>query len=88
MVLVITIPADADTSEKSTVTQSGDNSNQCVPSIQFGNDGENDNEQTATQQYSTADDIEVSGNTMTFSPELTAPCTPTIQQSSASSTKA
>ena len=68
-----------------TATQSGNNSNQCVTPLQFGNTGSNQNGQAFLQYASTADDLEGEGATFTFAPELTAPCTQAVQQSSAAS---
>ena len=67
------------------VTSTGNNSNQCVTPLQFGNTGSNQNAQGALQYVSSSDDIELEGSTFTFAPELTAPCTQAVQQSSAAS---
>src|SRR5918911_1310469 len=69
------------------VTSTGNNSNQCVTPLQFGNTGSNQNAQGALQYVSSSDDIELGGGTMTFAPELTAPCTQQVQQSSAASSR-
>ena len=67
------------------VTSTGNNSNQCVTPLQFANTGSNQNAQGALQYVSSSDDIELEGSTFTFAPELTAPCTQQVQQSSAAS---
>ena len=67
------------------VQSTGNNSNQCVTPLQFGNTGSNQNAQGFLQYASTADDLEGEGATFTFAPELTAPCTQAVQQSSAAS---
>jgi hypothetical protein len=73
------------------VTSTGNNSNQCVTPLQFGNTGSNQNAQGFLQYASTTDgafgDITGTGGTFTFAPELTAPCTQAVQQSSAASSK-
>ena len=69
------------------VTSTGNNSNQCVTPLQFGNTGSNQNAQGALQYVSSSDDIELEGSTFTFAPELTAPCTQQVQQSSAASSR-
>src|SRR5919199_4962673 len=66
-------------------TSTGNNSNQCVTPLQFGNTGSNQNAQGFLQYNSTADDLQGEGSTFTFAPELTAPCTQAVQQSSAAS---
>src|SRR3982750_3046306 len=63
----------------------GNNSNQCVTPLQFGNTGSNQNAQGFLQYNSTADDLEGTGSEFSFAPELTAPCTQQVQQSSAAS---
>ncbi len=63
----------------------GNSSNQCLTPLQFGNTGSNQNGQAFLQYASTADDLEGEGATFTFAPELTAPCTQQVQQSSAAS---
>jgi hypothetical protein len=63
----------------------GNSSNQCVTPLQFGNTGSNQNAQGFLQYNSTADDLSGDGSTFTFAPELTAPCTQQVQQSSAAS---
>src|SRR3982750_3011859 len=76
-----------DVSANFSVQSSGNNSNQCVTPLQFGNTGSNQNAQGFLQYNSTADDLSGEGATFTFAPELTAPCTQQVQQSSAASSK-
>ena len=66
-----------------TVTSSGDNSNQCVAPLQFGNTGNVQNTQGFLQYASTADDIEFEGSGFSFAPELTNTCEQTVQQAAA-----
>ena len=66
-----------------TVTGSGDNSNQCVAPEQFGNTGNVQNAQGFLQYASTSGDIEFGGSSMTFSPTLTNSCTQPVQQAAA-----
>ena len=68
-----------------TATQSGNNSNQCVTPLQFGNTGSLQNGQAVLQYRSTSGDIELEGSTFEFSPSLTANCTQAVQQSAAAS---
>ena len=65
------------------VTSSGDNGNQCVAPLQFGNTGNTQNFQGFLQYNSTADDIEFSGSSFTFTPSLTNTCEQTVQQAAA-----
>ncbi len=67
------------------VLSSGNNSNQCVTPLQFGNTGSNQNAQGFLQYASTADDLQAQGGTFSFTPTLSAPCEQTVQQSSAAS---
>ena len=98
LVLAVAIPALAQVSNENanenesgdvtatfSVQSTGNNSNQCVTPLQFGNTGSNQNAQGFLQYASTADDITGTGGTFTFAPELTAPCTQQVQQSSAAS---
>ena len=98
LVLAVAVPAVAqvsqgdankdtsgDVSDSFSVLSKGNNSNQCVNPLQFGNTGSNQNAQGFLQYNSTADDLEAEGATFTFAPELTAPCTQAVQQSSAAS---
>ena len=65
------------------VSSSGDNSNQCVAPLQFGNTGNVQNAQGFLQYNSTADDIEFEGSSMTFAPTLTNTCNQAVQQAAA-----
>src|ERR687886_1182237 len=67
------------------VQSTGNNSNQCVTPLQFGNTGSNQNGQAFLQYASEADDLEAEGSEFSFSPVLSAPCTQQVQQSSAAS---
>jgi hypothetical protein len=67
------------------VQSTGNNSNQCVNPLQFGNTGSNQNAQGFLQYNSTADDLEGSGSEFSFAPVEVAPCTQQVQQSSAAS---
>ena len=68
-----------------TATQSGNNSNQCVTPLQFGNTGSLQNGQAVLQYGSTSGDIELEGSTFTFNPSLNATCNQAVQQSAAAS---
>jgi hypothetical protein len=97
LLLLAAIPAIAQVSEEfeqeigdtgnvtlnTSVTSSGDNSNQCVAPLQFGNTGNIQNAQGFLQYNSTADDIEFSGSSFTFSPSLTNTCDQAVQQAAA-----
>src|SRR3982750_4730559 len=74
-----------DVSTTFSVQSTGNNSNQCVTPLQFGNTGNLQNAQGFLQYASSADDLEAEGPTFTFDPELTAPCNQAVQQSSAAS---
>ena len=76
-----------DVSATFSVQSTGNSSNQCVTPLQFGNTGSNQNGQAFLQYASEADDLEGEGATFTFAPELTAPCTQQVQQSSAASSQ-
>src|SRR3982751_2378770 len=56
------------------VLSSGNNSNQCVTPLQFGNTGSNQNAQGFLQYASSADDLEGSGGDFTFAPVLSGGC--------------
>src|ERR687886_322201 len=97
LLLLAAIPAIAQVSEEfeqeigdtgnvtlnTSVTSSGNNSNQCVAPLQFGNTGNIQNAQGFLQYNSTADDIEFSGSSFTFAPSLTNTCEQTVQQAAA-----
>jgi len=66
-------------------SQTGNNSNQCAPALQFGNTGNAQNAQSLLQYASTADDIEFTGVGFEFVPEQAVECTQAVQQSAAAS---
>ena len=68
-----------------TATQSGNNSNQCVTPLQFGNTGSLQNAQGVLQYGSRSGDVELGGSTFEFSPSLNASCDQKVQQSAAAS---
>ena len=70
-------------STSTTVSSTGNNGNQCVAPLQFGNTGNVQNEQGFLQYASTSDDIEFEGSSMTFTPTLTNTCTQQVQQAAA-----
>jgi hypothetical protein len=72
-----------DVSNSFSVTSTGNNSNQCVTPLQFGNTGSNQNAQGFLQFDSTAGDLEARGGNFTFAPVLSGGCTQQVQQSSA-----
>src|ERR687883_197914 len=65
------------------VTSTGNNSNQCVAPLQFGNTGNVQNAQGFLQYASESGDIEFGGSSMTFTPTLTNTCTQQVQQAAA-----
>jgi len=67
------------------VSGSGNNSNQCVAPLQFGNTGNLQNSQGFLQYASTADDIQFEGSSMEFNPEQNVKCDQKVQQSAAAS---
>jgi hypothetical protein len=80
------------------VSQTGDNSNQSVTPLQFGNTGSNQNAQGFTSFGGTpfdnngffpfdafGSDVELSGGDFTFTPVLNAPSDQQVQQSSGAS---
>ena len=97
LLLLAAVPAIAQVSEEfeqeldetgnvtlnTNVTSSGDSSNQCVAPLQFGNTGNLQNAQGFLQYGSTSDDIEFSGSSFEFAPELTNTCTQAVQQAAA-----
>jgi hypothetical protein len=74
-----------DVSLNFSVQSSGNNSNQCVTPLQFGNTGSNQNAQGFLQYNSTADDLSGEGGDFIFAPSLSASCDQAVQQSSAAS---
>ena len=99
MVLVAAVPAIAQVSQgvggaeqesgdvemEFSVSNSGDNSNQCASALQFGNTGNFANSQGVLQYASEADDFEFSGNEVVFEPSLAQECEQAVQQSAAAS---
>src|ERR671929_2315522 len=77
------IDETGDVTLNTTVTSSGDNGNQCVAPLQFGNTGNLQNAQGFLQYGSTADDIEFEGSSFEFSPTLTNTCDQAVQQAAA-----
>ena len=65
------------------VTSSGDNSDQCVAPLQFGNTGNTQNAQGFLQYNSTSGGISFSGSSMAFTPSLTDTCKQAVQQAAA-----
>ena len=65
------------------VSSTGDNDNQCVAPLQFGNTGNVQNAQGFLQYASTSGDIEFEGSSMTFTPTLTNTCNQSVQQAAA-----
>jgi hypothetical protein len=67
-------------------SQTGNNSSQCAPAMQFGNTGNLQNNQSALQYASTADDIEFEGGDgFVFEPGQEVACDQAVQQSAAAS---
>ena len=97
MLLLVAIPALAQISEEveqeldetgavtlnTNVSSTGNNGNQCVAPLQFGNTGNTQNAQGFIQYASTSDDIEFSGSSFAFTPSLTDTCTQQVQQAAA-----
>ena len=67
------------------VSNEGDNSNQCVGANQFANTGNIANSQGVLQYASEGGDFEFSGNAVSFSPEFEQACEQSVEQSSAAS---
>ena len=103
VVLVAAVPALAQVSQefserrdtsgsaspKVAVSNTGDNVNLCPTVQQIAQTGQVLNEQGAVQYFSTADDIDLSGSSITVGTEsapadVTATCTQTIEQAAAS----
>src|SRR5438270_7178382 len=93
LVLALAVPAIAQVSQglgnesesgnvspSFSVQSSGNNSNQCVNPLQFGNTGNLDNSQGFLQYASGSGNLEAEGPTFTFAPVETAPCTQAVQQ--------
>jgi len=67
------------------VEGSGNNSNQCVAPVQFGNTGNLQNEQGFLQYSSIADDVEFGGSSFEFAPEQAVECGQSVEQAAAAS---
>ena len=67
------------------VSGSGDNSNQCVAPLQFGNTGNLQNAQGFLQYNSSADDVEFEGSEFVFAPEQSVVCGQSVEQAAAAS---
>ena len=67
------------------IGNSGDNSNQCVAPMQFGNTGNLQNQQGFVQSGSEADDVEFSGSEFVFAPQQLVSCDQSVGQSAAAS---
>ena len=77
-------------SPKVAVSNTGDNANLCPQVQQLSQTGQVLNEQGVVQYFSTADDLDFAGSSITIGTEsapadLSGTCTQTIEQSSASS---
>ena len=77
-------------SPKVVVSNTGDNANLCPQVQQLSQTGQVLNEQGVVQYFSTADDLDFSGSSISIGTEsapadLSGTCTQTIEQSSASS---
>jgi hypothetical protein len=79
------IDESGDFAAEFSVSQTGDNSNQCAPALQFGNTGNVQNSQGFLQYASTSDDVEFEGSGFEFSPEQAVSCDQAVQQSAAAS---
>ena len=64
-------------------TNSGNNVNACPTNQQIVNTGNVANEQGVTQYFTTTDDIDFTGSSITIEPSVTADCTQTIEQAAA-----
>ena len=70
-------------SPKIEVKNTGDNVNLCPTVQQVANTGQVLNEQGVVQYFSTADDLDFTGSSITIEPSETASCTETIEQAAA-----
>ena len=83
MVLVVSVPAMA---QSISVSNSGDFGMVCVTPQQISNEGDvESNAPSFEQQYSTSDNFEAGGTTLTFAPGLENACDQSVQQSSSAS---
>src|SRR5215208_6213374 len=65
----------------------GDNNNQCVGALQFGQAGNFSNQQGVQQSFSDGDDLEFDGGEFDFAPENETACDQAVQQSAVASGK-
>ena len=70
-------------SPKVAVSNTGDNVNLCPTVQQVANTGQVLNEQGVVQYFSTADDLDFTGSSITIEPSETASCTQTMEQAAA-----
>ena len=70
-------------SPKVAVSNTGDNANLCPTVQQIANTGQVLNEQGIVQYFSTADDLDFTGSSLTIETSETAGCTQTIEQAAA-----
>ena len=70
-------------SPKVEVKNTGDNVNLCPTVQQIAQTGNVANEQGVVQYFSTADDLDFTGSSITIEPSETASCTETIEQAAA-----
>src|SRR5215212_2958889 len=70
-------------SPSTAVSNAGDNVNLCPSVQQTANTGEVANEQGVVQYFSTADDLDFTGSSITITLSETAECTQTIDQAAA-----
>ncbi|MDQ3833378.1 MAG: hypothetical protein M3315_07040 [Actinomycetota bacterium] len=70
-------------SPKVAVSNTGDNVNLCPVVQQTANTGQVANEQGVVQYFSTADDLDFTGSSLTITPDESATCTQTIEQAAA-----
>jgi len=70
-------------SPKAVISNSGNNANLCPTVQQTANTGNVANEQGVTQYDTTTGDIDFGGSSITITPDTTADCTQTIEQSAA-----
>ena len=97
VVLVAAVPALAQVSQefserrdtsgsaspKVAVSNTGDNVDLCPTVQQVANTGQVLNEQGVVQYFSTADDLDFAGSSITIEPSETATCTQTMEQAAA-----
>ena len=70
-------------SPKVEVKNTGDNVNLCPVVQQVANTGQVANEQGVVQYFSTADDLDFTGSSLTITTDESATCTQTIEQAAA-----